>query len=378
MAITGIDTLDGKQIIAAGASSATNAYKAELTTGGNSLQGLYDTVSTSSGTWGGGGSFPASADEACGVVTANSGNWNSTKTTVNTYSGLWNDTRNTVGTNSANWGAAAVVTATGGTTAYVQTINNKNISATNAGSALSATDAYNLTNTAIKVASATSATNANTATYASNGVSLTNIYNSGRSGYAASAYLVNNVTGKVSDWNNCYSSYTSHSGNWADITEVSNAVNSVKPMFNRVSNYGTTNLGQLTATGVGAGKLVVDLGSIFNSGYNMIEWSYCDMNGFWGNDKVIYWFTFGARLNNVVATQWSDVSNAIKLKNANAVFLHEFAFMNGDRWSPTYLSICCTGAWSTAATVTRRDIRNTSTADNNDYYLSFNGFIYAP
>lgn len=229
MAITGIDTLDGKQIIAAGASSATNAYKAELTTGGNSLQGLYDTVSTSSGTWGAGGSFPASADEACGVVTANSANWNSTKTTVNTYSGLWNDTRNTVGTNSANWGAAAVVTATGGTTAYVQTINGKNISATNAGSALSATNAYNLTNTAIKVASATSAstaytlgntaikvasatsaTNANTATYASNGVSLTNIYNSARSGYAASAYIAGKeiVNGR-------YQSYDSYNNpNW--------------------------------------------------------------------------------------------------------------------------------------------------------------------
>ena len=53
MAITGIDTIDGKQIIAAGAQSATNAYKAELTTGGNSIQGLYDFVSTSSGSWSG-------------------------------------------------------------------------------------------------------------------------------------------------------------------------------------------------------------------------------------------------------------------------------------------------------------------------------------
>lgn len=187
---------------------------------------------------GGGGSFPASAAEACGVVTANSANWNSTKTTVNTYSGNWNDTRNTVGTNSANWGAAAVVTATGGTTAYVQTINGKNISATSSyhatwtdsatyalnatnadnltntaikvASATSASTAYTLGNTAIKVASATSATNANTATYASNGVSLTNIYNSARSGYAASAYLAANVTGNTAGWQKAFTHLTPH------------------------------------------------------------------------------------------------------------------------------------------------------------------------
>lgn len=55
MAITGINTLDGKQIIAAGASSAISAQQALQTSGGNSLQGLYDFVSTNSGSWTGGG-----------------------------------------------------------------------------------------------------------------------------------------------------------------------------------------------------------------------------------------------------------------------------------------------------------------------------------
>lgn len=60
MAITGIDTLDGKQIIAAGASSAISAQQALQTSGGNSLQGLYDFVYNNSGSWTGGGGGGAS------------------------------------------------------------------------------------------------------------------------------------------------------------------------------------------------------------------------------------------------------------------------------------------------------------------------------
>ena len=55
MAITGISSIDNKQIIAAGALSATSANQALVTSGGDSLQGLYDTVSTNSGSWTGGG-----------------------------------------------------------------------------------------------------------------------------------------------------------------------------------------------------------------------------------------------------------------------------------------------------------------------------------
>lgn len=70
--------------------------------------------------------------------------------------------RDFISTASGSWtgGGSSPVTSTGGTTTYIQTINNLNISATNAGSAVSATNAYNLTNTAIKVASATSASTA--------------------------------------------------------------------------------------------------------------------------------------------------------------------------------------------------------------------------
>ena len=135
---------------------------------------------------------------------------------------------NAVGQTATGGGGAGVVTATGGTTTYLQTINGLDISATNAGSAVSATNAYNLTNTAIKVASAGSASTAytlgntaikvasatsanaalaaNTATYASNGVTLTNIYNSATSGYKAytattgTSGFVHYYQGGMSNW----------------------------------------------------------------------------------------------------------------------------------------------------------------------------------
>ena len=240
MAITGIDTLDGKQIIAAGASSAVKAAQDGngniITATYQTTAGMSDYATTASVTGkqdaltfgytdnqisqingsaiysqggGGGGGYTGNAQQALDEVYSSSGTWNTVTAKLDA--------------------ASQIVTATGGTTTYVQTVNGKNISATNAGSALSATNAYNLTNTAIKVASATSAstaytlgntaikvasatsaTNANTATYASNGVSLTNIYNSARSGYAASAYIAGKeiVNGR-------YRSYDSYNNaNW--------------------------------------------------------------------------------------------------------------------------------------------------------------------
>lgn len=207
MAITGISSYDGKQIIAAGAQSATKAYQ---DSNGGVITSKYQTTAGMSNY-----ATTASITGKQDVLTF--GYTNDQISQIN-GSGIY-----------SQGGGGGVVTATGGTTAYVQTINGKNISATNAGSALSATNAYNLTNTAIKVASATSAstaytlgntaikvasatsaTKANTATYASNGVSLTNIYNSARSGYAASAYIAGKeiVNGR-------YQSYDSYNNpNW--------------------------------------------------------------------------------------------------------------------------------------------------------------------
>jgi len=164
MAITGISSYDGKQIIAAGAQSAIKAYQ---DSNGDVITSKYQTTAGMS-------DYATTASVTGKQDTLTFGYTDDQISQIN-GSGIY----------SQGGGGGGVVTATGGTTDYVQTINGKNISATNAGSALSATDAYNLTNTAIKVASAGSASTAYYATNAYNGVSLINIYNSAVSGYRA-------------------------------------------------------------------------------------------------------------------------------------------------------------------------------------------------
>ena len=93
--------------------------------------------------------------------------------------------RDFISTASGSWtgggGTSGPVTSTGGTTTYINKLNNMNLSASVA--------------------------------YASpNGAVLDNVYNSGRSGYAASAYLVNNVTGNVGNWNAARNYVTANSG----------------------------------------------------------------------------------------------------------------------------------------------------------------------
>lgn len=194
MAITGISSYDGKQIIAAGAQSAIKAYQ---DSNGDVITSKYQTTANMS-------NYQTTAGMSDYATTASVTGKQDTLTFGYTDDQISQINGSGIYSQGGGGGGGGVVTATGGTTDYVQTINGKNISATNAGSALSATDAYNLTNTAIKVASAgsastaytlgntaikvasaTSATNANTATWASNGVLLTNIYNSAGSGYRA-------------------------------------------------------------------------------------------------------------------------------------------------------------------------------------------------
>lgn len=124
MAITGISSIDNKQIIAAGALSATSANQALITSGGDSLQGLYDTVSTNSGSWtGGGGSYPRdiTADSILLSAEVTPGDSDLARVDISPYDIVfshpeqgygtvdattvqnWDSTYETVSTNSASW-----------------------------------------------------------------------------------------------------------------------------------------------------------------------------------------------------------------------------------------------------------------------------------
>lgn len=107
MAITGISAISGEQIIAAGAVSAKEAATASFTTGGNDIQDLYNTVSTNSASWtGGGGELPQSAIEVVETVTANSAYWDGAYTAVDSNSGAWSETYGAVNSMSADWTSA--------------------------------------------------------------------------------------------------------------------------------------------------------------------------------------------------------------------------------------------------------------------------------
>lgn len=97
--------------------------------------------------------------------------------------------RDFISTASGSWtggGEAGPVTSTGGTTTYINKLNDKNLSASVA--------------------------------YASpNGALLDNVYNSGRSGYAASGYIKNNVTANIANWNACRTTVYNNSAKWGDI-----------------------------------------------------------------------------------------------------------------------------------------------------------------
>lgn len=83
MTITGISSIDNKQIIAAGALSAISANQALITSGGDSLQGLYDTVSTNSGSWTGGGGG-GSVTSPLGTISVVGSNIEATNSAVGT------------------------------------------------------------------------------------------------------------------------------------------------------------------------------------------------------------------------------------------------------------------------------------------------------
>lgn len=328
MAITGISSYDGKQIIAAGAQSATKAYQdsnggvitskyqttADMsnyqTTAGMSdyqtTAGMSDYATTASVTGkqdaltfgytdsqisqingsaiysqggGGGGGYTGNVQEALNEVYSSSATWNTVTDKLDASS--------------------QVVTSTGGTTTYIQTINGLNISATNAGSAVSATNAYNLTNTAIKVASATSATNANTATYASNGIALTSTYNSARSGYAASAYINNNITANISNWNKVSYAYSMNSAQW------------LRPTWKGYDYY-NQGLNYITANYVGSAGFRFNPGKLFTT-CSIQQWTYSELE----LGANTYAIKFGATMNNVVGAQWSYHTGVFTLSKGN-------------------------------------------------------------
>lgn len=150
--------------------------------------------------------------------------------------------RDFISTASGSWtggggGGSGPVTSTGGTSTYINKLNNMDLSASVA--------------------------------YASpNGALLDNVYNSGRSGHAASAYLNSNVTANVGNWNASRNWVTANSGSLMTITQ--NYDSYTNPNFWQYSNsniYGlkinSGNFSQLTVANASM-RVLKSMGGMYN------------------------------------------------------------------------------------------------------------------
>lgn len=367
MAITGISSYDGKQIIAAGAQSAISAGIASNL----EYKDGYGTVITTypgDGQYYSGGFIVGSIEGDKGIsVSPNAvGFYNSTGDVAQITSGKiakWDSlsadkqdkltfgyTDNQISqiNGSAIYsqgGGGGVVTATGGTTAYVQTINGKNISATNAGSALSATSAYNLTNTAIKVASATSASTAYTL-----GNTAIKVASATSANYALAAPQTQ------SDWS------VTATGNVAYIKN--------KPSIWTPTVYHYDNATTLTA---GSGQQIGSEGIYvkFNPGNFLTSYTInsCRMIAERMTD-TIWDVLLSIRLTDVIGTQWTQKSNAIVVNGGHMangpVLFNCYSTWAGTPWCQFGMDL----NWETAMYCINREIRNSSTADNNSLFIN--------
>lgn len=343
MAITGISSYDGKQIIAAGAQSATKAYQ---DSNGDVITSKYQTTA--------GMSNYATTASVTGKQDKLTFGYTDDQISQINGSAIY----------SQGGGGGGVVTATGGTTAYVQTINNKNISATNAGSALSATNAYNLTNTAIKVASATSASTAytlgNTAIKVASAGSASTAYTLGNTAIkvasATSANYALAAPQTQSDWN------VTATGNAAYIKN--------KPSLWTPTIYHYENATTLTT---GSGQQIGSEGIYvkFNPGNFLTNYTIdaCRMIAEHWNTNI--WLVrLSICIKDVIATQWSYNANALTvsgghISNGPALF-NCFSEWTGSPWC----QLAVYSNWDTDMKCINRDIRNSSTADNHKLFIN--------
>ena len=267
----------------------TGLYSINGSTSALEDKGLRDFISTASGSWtGGGGEFPTTADNACKEVTAHSGNWNGVYTTVSNNSASW----------TGGGGSSGPVTSTGGTTTYINKLNNKNLSASVA--------------------------------YASpNGAVLDNVYNSGRSGYAASAYLVNNVTGNVGNWNASRNYVTSNSANIVTVSTHYDSYNNPNFWQYTANNiYGfkinSANFSQLTVQNARIG-------------------AYKDAGGLRWFD-IYFWFS--KFIPKTATSTYTVVQNGF-MHFGNLHIISPFTSLVENVWGSHFGCIGCNNTWGT-------------------------------
>lgn len=179
------------------------------------------------------------------------------------------------------------------------------------------------------------------------------------------------------NWNETSSSsmaYIKNKPNMSNYVTTTTHNDDVKYTFERYDSAGLGINAITAAAGVGKAKLRFQPGNLLTS-YNLLSWSYCENRCYWGTNRSVVEFELGISMNNVIGTQWSEHNNVITLGNGN--FIHQIYSLNGDAWTPTtvILKTYNNGTWVTSLTGILRDVRNSSTADNNVYLINVHGFI---
>ncbi len=397
MAITGISAIGNQQIIAAGAQSATKAYR---DSNNDVITSKYQTTANMSNyqTTAGMSNYQTTAGMSNYATTASVtgkqdaltfGYTDSQISQINGsaiysqggggggYTGNVQQALDKVYTDSATWDG---VSAKLDTTAFSNVSGNfLSSTAIKVASATSASTAYTLGNTAIKVASATSATNANTATYASNGVSLTNIYNSARSGYAASAYLVNNVTGNTANWAKTYFNLLPHAFQGIQYTA-----------FDTYSHVNSPEASPWIMTAVGGGgkevKIRLNYGKILPNcsavSGKVAVYPVDRQLTTAGEANGMPWYRVDVDLKGrgYYGTQWTYNQGAVELSGCwSPIGLASNMFCEwipGTQVQVVHVPGYNTGAYANAIDIIHRDI-DTAVGDNNIWHLNASFLIIA-
>lgn len=214
--------------------------------------------------------------------------------------------RDFISTASGSWtgggGTSGPVTSTGGTSTYINKLNNMNLSASVA--------------------------------YASpNGALLDNVYNSGRSGYAASAYINSNITANIGSWNNSRNFVTANSGGLMSMTQNYDSYS--QPNFWQYASnniYGfkinSGNFSQLTVSQASM-RVTKSMGGIYDINLN---------------------FRFSKFVPKTATATYSTVqSDFLEFYGTNLHIIDPFTAMVGTEWGTTFGCINCDGIYNTAA-----------------------------
>lgn len=133
-------------------------------------------------------------------------------------------------------------------------------------------------------------------------------------------------------------------------------------------DYYNNGLNYITANNVGAAGFKFNPSNLFNS-YTLQQWTYSETRV----GVNLYAVKFGATLKDVVGTQWSNHTGVFTLSKGNFMEINEFNC--GDGWNNTQISILHDNSWSNSVRAILRDIRNTSTADNNAFTLYYTALV---